>query len=46
VYQALLRQGVIVRPLAEYGLPHHLRVTIGLPGENARFLDSLRTVLG
>jgi histidinol-phosphate aminotransferase len=46
VYQALLRRGVIVRPLAEYGLPDHLRVTIGLPTENARFLDSLAAVLG
>lgn len=41
VYQALLRQGVIVRPLANYGMPDHLRVTIGLPHENARFLEAL-----
>jgi histidinol-phosphate aminotransferase len=45
VYQALLREGVIVRPVAEYGLPRHLRVTVGLPGENARFLDALKRVL-
>ena len=41
VFQGLLRRGVIVRPLANYGMPNHLRVTIGLPAENARFLDAL-----
>ena len=41
VYQALLRKGVIVRPVANYGLPAFLRVSIGLPDENARFLDAL-----
>jgi histidinol-phosphate aminotransferase len=45
VYQRLLRQGVIVRPVANYGLPTWLRVTIGLPAENARFLTALRTAL-
>jgi len=39
---ALLRQGVIVRPVAGYGMPEWLRVTIGLPEENARFLAALR----
>jgi histidinol-phosphate aminotransferase len=42
----LLRQGVIVRPIAGYGLPEWLRVSIGLPEENARFLDALRAALG
>jgi histidinol-phosphate aminotransferase len=46
VYEALLRQGVIVRPVANYGLPEHLRVTVGLPEENARFLSALETALG
>ena len=45
IYEALLHQGVIVRPLGNYGLPHHLRVTIGLPVENERFLDALARVL-
>ena len=45
VYQALLREGVIVRPVAEYGLPGHLRVSIGLPEENERFLEALARVL-
>lgn len=42
---ALLKQGVIVRPVANYGLPHWLRVTVGLPDENARFLDALGRAL-
>ena len=45
VFELLLREGVIVRPIAEYGLPHHLRVSIGLTDENARFLDALQRVL-
>jgi histidinol-phosphate aminotransferase len=45
VYEALLRKGVIVRPLASYAMPAHLRVTVGTPSENARFLDALRAVL-
>ena len=44
VCAALLRKGVIVRPLAEYGLPNHFRVTVGLPEENQRFLDALAQV--
>jgi prephenate dehydrogenase len=39
--QKLLRQGVIVRPIAAYGLPDWLRVTIGSESENARFLAAL-----
>jgi len=45
VYERLLRQGVIVRPVANYGLPTHLRVTIGTPTENERFLKALDAVL-
>jgi histidinol-phosphate aminotransferase len=41
VNQKLLKQGVIVRPIGGYGLPKHLRVTIGLESENARFLAAL-----
>ena len=43
-YQALLRAGVIVRPIANYGMPNHLRVTIGLPAENERFLAALAQI--
>lgn len=45
VYDALLREGVIVRPVANYGLPNHLRVTVGRPEENERFLAALEHVL-
>ncbi|MGH8453398.1 MAG: histidinol-phosphate transaminase, partial [Nevskiales bacterium] len=44
-YDALLRQGVIVRPLASYAMPSYLRVTVGTPAENARFLEALQRVL-
>lgn len=42
----LLKKGVIVRPVAGDGLPEWLRVSIGLPEENARFLDALTATLG
>ena len=45
IYDALLRLGVIVRPIAGYGMPNHLRVTVGLHEENARFLDALARVI-
>jgi histidinol-phosphate aminotransferase len=45
VYDALLREGVIVRPVANYGMPNHLRVTVGRPEENERFLAALERVL-
>lgn len=45
VYQALLREGVIVRPIANYGMPNHLRVTVGTPQENTRFLVALERIL-
>jgi histidinol-phosphate aminotransferase len=45
VDQALLREGCIVRPLANYGMPNHLRVTVGLAAENQRFLSALGRVL-
>ena len=45
VYDALLHEGVIVRPVANYGMPRHLRVTLGLPEENQRFLTALAKVL-
>lgn len=45
INQALLLAGVIVRPVAGYGMPNFLRVSIGLPAENARFLEALAKVL-
>ncbi|MFN7085819.1 MAG: histidinol-phosphate transaminase [Burkholderiales bacterium] len=41
VYHELLKAGVIVRPIAGYGMPDHLRVSIGLETENAKFLACL-----
>lgn len=46
VFNALLKKGVIVRPVGGgYAMPRHIRVSIGLPQENARFLDALAQVL-
>lgn len=41
VFEGLLRQGVIVRPLGSYGLPNWLRVTVGTAEQNARFVKAL-----
>jgi histidinol-phosphate aminotransferase len=46
VFQALLGKGVIVRPVANYGMSEYLRVSIGLPDQNARFLTALAEILG
>lgn len=45
VYQTLLKAGIIVRPIAGYGMPDYLRVSIGLDSENAKFLACLRQAL-
>jgi histidinol-phosphate aminotransferase len=45
VYRKLLSQGVIVRPIGGYKLPQHLRVSIGLESENARFLTVLESIV-
>lgn len=45
VYERLLREGVIVRPVDGYGLPRHLRVTVGLEAENSRLLEALDRVM-
>ncbi|MDX1431903.1 MAG: histidinol-phosphate transaminase, partial [Gammaproteobacteria bacterium] len=45
VYARLLAEGVIVRPVAGYGLARHLRVSVGLEEENARFLAALDKVI-
>ncbi|HJW54271.1 MAG TPA: histidinol-phosphate transaminase [Burkholderiaceae bacterium] len=42
----LLKQGVIVRPVGNYGLPQWLRISIGLPEENAVFISALKKILG
>ncbi|MGB5235091.1 MAG: histidinol-phosphate transaminase [Candidatus Macondimonas sp.] len=43
--QRLLRAGIIVRPVAGYGLPESLRVSVGLPEHNTRFLETLGRLL-
>ncbi len=45
VYEKLLRKGVIVRPVANYGLPTHLRISIGAEHENQQCIEALRSVL-
>ena len=45
VYEKLLKQGVIVRPMGAWGLKTFLRVTIGKPGDNQRFLKALKNAL-
>jgi histidinol-phosphate aminotransferase len=45
VYEAMLRQGVIVRPVGSYQLPNHLRLTIGTQAQNQRMLAALENAL-
>lgn len=44
VFEKLLSQGIIIRPLKSYGLPDLLRVSLGTPGENQHFLEALAKV--
>ncbi len=45
VFEQLLRQGVIVRAMTAYGFPNYIRINVGLPEENQRFITSLNRVL-
>ena len=45
VYEALLYKGVIIRPLGSYGFDNHIRVTVGRPQENERFVKALKDVM-
>ena len=45
MYQRLLKRGVIVRPIANYGMPEYLRVSIGLEVENDKFLSALASAI-
>jgi histidinol-phosphate aminotransferase len=45
VYDALLRRGVIVRPMNGYGFPRHLRISVGLPEENRRLVAALAAII-
>jgi histidinol-phosphate aminotransferase len=46
VFDALLRRGVIVRPMHGYGFPRHVRISVGLPEENRKLIEALTAVLG
>ena len=46
IYQKLLHEGVIVRPMTPFGMETALRITIGTPDENRRLIKGLRAVLG
>lgn len=43
--EALLRHGIIVRPMAAFGMPNALRVSVGSQAENAKFIEALKQVL-
>ena len=45
IYDALLRRGVIVRPMDVYGFPEHLRITVGRVEENQRCLEAMTAVV-
>lgn len=45
LYEALLGKGVIVRPMSAYGYPEYIRITVGLPEENKRFVKALAQTL-
>ena len=45
LFDALLREAVIVRPVANYDMPHHLRVSVGTEEQNQRLIAALRKVL-
>ncbi len=45
IYDALLNKGVIVRPVANYGMPDYLRISIGTEQENQLFIDALKSIL-
>jgi histidinol-phosphate aminotransferase len=45
LFESLLRRGVITRPVGNYGLPNHLRITVGTREQNQRLLLALEEVL-
>ena len=45
LFEALQKRGLIVRPLAAYGLPEYVRITIGLPEQNERLLSCLEALM-
>ncbi len=45
VFELMLREGVIVRSMTSYGYPNYIRINVGLPGENERFIRAFEKVL-
>ncbi len=45
IHEALLRQGIIIRPLTSYGLPEYMRVSVGTTEENQAFIQALSSIL-
>ena len=45
IYERMLKKGVIVRSMDSYGLPDYIRINVGLPEENERFVRSLKEIL-
>ena len=45
IYELMLKQGVIVRSMDSYNLPDYIRISVGLPEENERFIETLRRVI-
>lgn len=45
IYEKLLHKGVIVRPVSNYNMPNHLRVSIGLEAENQKYVGALESVI-
>jgi histidinol-phosphate aminotransferase len=45
ITEKLLRKGIIIRPLKPFGLPHCIRVTIGLPDENEIYINALESIM-
>lgn len=45
IYDAMLQRGILLRPCASFGMPNHMRVSVGTPAENQRFADALEAVL-
>jgi histidinol-phosphate aminotransferase len=45
IYDQMLKQGVIVRSMDSYGLPDYIRINVGLPEENERFIRTLKGIL-
>ncbi len=45
INEAMLRKGVILRPLKSYGLPEYMRISVGSPEENDIFMKAFRETL-